>query len=620
MQPARGPIVQCSPRAWLSVSEIQQAFFAARLSLSNSQVIGLMKLVELYSKQYINGTLPWNEQCYAPYSNASSSRRKKAHSSAKDELVKSSVFYNSNSSLKRSCTLQSLAQCPPINSQWLKSYLVYLRVSMRLVTTSSIAVSADKQRQRSKSLTLNAGLTKQPALQSSALMMNSAGVLFKESLKPKPYEEWTEEKLKCSQEILSNKPVEFRRALAGQPHTLTTEEIDKELERYYIIPQKDFDEIVALRVDIWKLDIYGTKDFSHRVHVEKKKLESEQIRQAKGKTVVRPSQAVATQNLVRIKKKLCESKKTEYYQNEEKKSILSKELYWKFDKDVRGSKSSSSPCKWGAWLSSYIEDLKTHIDAYKQDVASRSKHVQFQNYRKHTVAALNEVELKLKQAAGQLQGSYTQLELQKRMNSLRQSALNSATACLSEGKGKNGKPRSTRDMLIAKEELERHLLVTKEEFDRHLGPMLAPHLKNICNVQKNGVGDTLLFTRTPDDDSVPFDVQHEEEQNNSDVLFREDVSQAAKRSLSTEKDEKIRQSENFKEWLQQKEEVLKAQRLAKVRYMYCRYNVHSRHFPAYIRNKKLLRWLMPHKRKKQRQRKHSKSGAGYMLTKNIYQK
>jgi hypothetical protein len=103
MTPHRGEVIQSIPREWLTVKDIQTAFYAGRLRLRENFVFILMKFVREFARPLLD--------------NSDSIQV----ASSSDRFPRSKIV---------------IAQGNKLSAYWLRKYLVYLRVTKRKMVMS----------------------------------------------------------------------------------------------------------------------------------------------------------------------------------------------------------------------------------------------------------------------------------------------------------------------------------------------------------------------------------------------------------------------------------------------------------------------------------------------------
>ena len=216
MVPPRGLAVVSTPRARLSVNELQTAFFQARLRLTDPQILAIMKLVTRYA-------------------------REKMGDEKSEEEINAEV----------------VAPGARLSSEWLKKYMVHLRLTKK----KSLAASQEEPQ-------VGSSLENQEGISSNIRSSRD---------EPLQFNTWLGAKIVEDRKEVERKPKEFQKALAGQKHILNREELENYLVQHSIIPSDLLKEEITLRVQSWSLDISGRKDYTHAWNLAVRKWDREHV-------------------------------------------------------------------------------------------------------------------------------------------------------------------------------------------------------------------------------------------------------------------------------------------------------------------------------------------------------
>ena len=203
--PARGNVVISKPRVWLTVRDLQRAFLAARVNLSDNHVRKLMQLVCEFSRN--TKKISIGGEATNSVSDISGEREGEEKTKARVESEYAECGDNTRHAVTRNGRL---------NSEWFKQYLVHLR-------------------------------------------------LIRPSI---PWVEWLGGKLKQDESLQDDKPKEFRRALAGKTYSLSRAEINKLLLEYELIPEEALKDEIERRAEAYVFDIHGRMDFQHKFNIK----------------------------------------------------------------------------------------------------------------------------------------------------------------------------------------------------------------------------------------------------------------------------------------------------------------------------------------------------------------
>jgi hypothetical protein len=299
MIPPRGVIVSSKPRPWLTVRDIQTAFMAGRVRLNDLQVYAFSELVNLFSKEYKDAH---KNQPILDLSSIGDLNNDKENENFEGILppqrsLSPDPSARSNTPTKRdlSCPAHQMpitalpkhAVAPghKINAEWLKRYLVHLRLTKRpsnlaadnrAATASTVFASQTITRSR-RSLSISGSGSKSMDCSRSSTPggpdRRPLGGDDGDEQRPVPWLDWLSEKVKNDRSMSEGKPKEFRRALTGKPHSLSKQDLNRILEGNEIIPEKILHAEVTHRAHSWVLDTSGRRDFSHLLNIEMRKWE-----------------------------------------------------------------------------------------------------------------------------------------------------------------------------------------------------------------------------------------------------------------------------------------------------------------------------------------------------------
>lgn len=426
MIPPRGAIITGKKKPWLSSRDIQAAFISARLSLTEPQLIILRSLVHTFAKQY--DTL-YGETAVGNSVNKSTDG---TTATVTEGAVGGSVVTKKG----------VFGPTQTISADWLKKYLVHLRLSKKVVSANPAHPTQSNG---------------SPTTAASAATLGTAGSVMGEVEKPPlQWSEWLGRKMQGEVKRDAVKPKDFEKALNGQPHPLSKEDIELMLKTYNVLPAETLQQEVEARIEAWLLDMDGRRDFQHALNVKirhwiwKKKTSDNIKLPANEKGYWQIWQKLPDEEKKTVKAEILntiiQEKRAELLTKERTKLFITKELYWKFDTDRQ-----KKECKWGTWLTEHITKFKRDLDDFRRTEQDRLQRLAAIQAKRKTVAGLNEVQSKLKKVQDDYQmDSYHQIELQKAINALRRSAVIGGVA-----KG---------------------TVITKEDFDKHIKGILAPYI------------------------------------------------------------------------------------------------------------------------------------------------
>jgi len=492
--PPRGAIITGKRKVWLTTRDLQTAFMSARLCLTEPHVLILRSLVNSFAQNY-NLLYP------------------------EGNLASSSV----NKSMEGSTTNGKKGVFGPqqtLSSEWLKKYLVHLRLSKKVAAVATTTPGAEV-----------GTFTAQPV---GAAGSTTEGEQAQEKA-PLAWSEWLGKKMQREVKRDAGKPRDFEKALNGQPHPLSKEDVELMLRTYNVLPAEVLQQEVECRIESWLLDMDGRRDFQHELNVKirhwiwTKKL-SDNIKMPQNeKGYWQIWQKLPEEEKKAVKAEIIstiiQEKRADLLSKERTKQTITKELFWKFDGE-RHKKES----KWAAWLPEHIAKFKKDLSEFRRTEQDRLVRVANIQSKRQTVAGLNEVQAKLKKVQDDYQmDSYHQIELQKAINALRRSAVVSNVA-----KG---------------------TVITKEEFDRHIKGILAPYIT---------LDDAAVPAASPQSARgapsrgpiKPADLQG---------MFHQELKVAVGKVVELEKERTEKASKAYKDWLGEKKAKLGQLAAKKVR-------------------------------------------------------
>jgi hypothetical protein len=396
MMPARGRAVISTPRPLLTVKELQTAFFDTRTRFSEGQILALMKLVARYACDKTGGDI--------------------------DEAA---------------LTAEVIASGRRLNSEWLKKYLVHLRLTRKKPIDA--AAGAESFTRTGSSLENVEGVSS-----------NFRASASKERENPLEFNDWLGAKRVEDRKEASSKPKEFQKAMAGMKHGLSKDELERYIAQNSIIPADVLKEEVTLRVQAWIVDITGRKDFLHAWNVAVRKWNKDNAEDFRRLKDERKKQVTDE-----IREGLLRTYAEGLRKAEKEKQFITKQLFWRFQRDCSKRPASASPSTWGQWLSKHQGEQSKLVAQSKRDAEERRRAMLAKKQRKQAVAPLNEIEKKFNEAAEKLKPVHC-MELRKRLVSLRKLAL------------------------VASARQGDTVLVTKELFDSQMAQVLAPRMMELA--------------------------------------------------------------------------------------------------------------------------------------------
>lgn len=189
MIPPRGVIIQSKKRDWFTTRDLQIAFLAARLCLTEPQLLILRSLVHSFAQGY--------DKLYP--SNTTSDPQ-----SQEQPMVTSTVAVGPGHTL---------------SATWLKKYLIHLRLTKKIVSAANNTTTVDSSHGNSSTTpAVTTTTTTDPITVNNAKdtkSSSSAAAIANSTASPLPWKEWLGKKLQSEVKRDSIKPKEFLKALEG---------------------------------------------------------------------------------------------------------------------------------------------------------------------------------------------------------------------------------------------------------------------------------------------------------------------------------------------------------------------------------------------------------------------
>ena len=315
----RGAVVASRPRPWLTVRDVQSAFLAARVRLNDTQAAALGRLVSAFAKAFREAPPHGPEDRQGVLDRSTTSlaltvASAVTASTAKPLTAHSHSHSQSHKNGQAAPALPKAVVAPgqKLSAEWLRLYLAHLRLSQRAAAaasaggqvgggrgvpsfpTQSISRSISAKARRSlSSLSLApsaaaaaAATQKRPAVPKSggdgdgdlSGLKAAAGGLGDEpstdsaalallpapSTMPMPWLDWLGAPLLHDPRAAAGGKSSraFKKALAGVPHSLSREDVNRILEGHEIAPAAAVEAEVAHRVRCWVLDTRCAEPFS----------------------------------------------------------------------------------------------------------------------------------------------------------------------------------------------------------------------------------------------------------------------------------------------------------------------------------------------------------------------
>ena len=526
--PPRGAIITSKKKTWLTARDLQTAFMAARLNLSDAQVILLRTLVYAFAQQH--ETLHPAEGKLGGDVNQST---EESRQSAPGSLAAAAVTASA-AALKKGV----FGPQHTLSSAWLKKYLVHLRLSKKVSSVSaSLTVTS----------TATLGATTSPLADTAATTATTAigGNSAEQNKPPLAWTEWLGKKMQSEVKRDSGKPRDFEKALNGQPHALSKEDIEVMLKTYTILPPEVLAQEVECRIESWLLDMDGRRDFQHELNVrirrwiwENKISKDTKIpKTEKGYWQIWQKLEKNEQKTIKtnILNTIIQEKRGELLSKERIKQYITKELYWKYNNDCQNKKEY----KWKVWLAEHILKFTKDLNEFRKSEQERMQRLTNQQTKRRSVAGFQEIQSKLKKMQDDYQmDSYHQIELQKAINALRRTAMIRGVA-----KG---------------------TVITKEDFDKHIKGILAPYIM----LDESGVFEMTekLPTTATGTTTNTATGRGGIKRSGLQGMFHQELKVAVDRVVELEKERTAKSTQMYDSWLAEKLRVKEEERRKKVQH------------------------------------------------------
>ena len=183
--------------------------------------------------------------------------------------------------------------------------------------------------------------------------------------RPLSWERWAGRKAAKRIQEQAAKPAEFEKALAGNAHSLTRDELQSHVKEFAIIPEETLNALVSIQVEKWVLDADSRRDYIHRSAIELERWIKRNKLKPKGL-----SHELLAKARKEIKDNLMASKRRALLSAEDEHSALSLELFSRFDKISReGGYNGGST--WAEWLGKQIAQGTEQVSRLKQSKSLR---------------------------------------------------------------------------------------------------------------------------------------------------------------------------------------------------------------------------------------------------------
>jgi hypothetical protein len=402
MNLARGSVVVSSPRRWISVYDIEKAFSAARLHLTNAQIHEIMRKVNEFATK--TGLDPIRTV-----------DNEKEQDALEVALKTNSVVLNQR-----------------VSAVWLKRYFVHLKLGENACDWVTW---------------LDTKLT---------------NTEYRRSMKASP----------------SDRSREFRKALAGMPHTLGEKETHDVLQNFEILTPEVLEKIVQHRLDNWELDTSGRRDFHHVLNVQFRRWSNENPSEIAGKSkkAVLEIEMKAKKS---ISQRLLREKRQELIASEKKNAQITIDIFMKFDAENKRDDYSTAK-KFGDWLEKYMVNEAKHLKEFRADVQNRNKSFGTRLKKESWLGSLNHIE-SLATKVIQTLPSPLQHERRKSLIAMRRQIVNDSRA-----------------LKESKEKKSNHLLVSRKNFNKYFDETFLSKIEQQQNFESKGESTVVFFKQRED--------------------------------------------------------------------------------------------------------------------------
>lgn len=245
-----------------------------------------------------------------------------------------------------------------------------------------------------------------------------------------------------------------------------------------IVPTEFMEAEIARRLESWVLDTDGRRELLSKINFELKKWQHDHKQLPYDRLPAdeqRKIRAGIRTKLISKQKRLIEALEEIHPDRtgDDKGAAISKDLFWKYDAYCKQTRSPDpkkkiEPKNFGDWLTLYGEKHARKIDGFKQNLELRKLVSGVRTERRHSVAALNEIDREISAAADSLSNVAHRVELKKSLIALKRSVADAKIAGTGDG-----------------------LIVSKEDFDRHLESVLAPRMRDLNGAPCIAIIDTI---------------------------------------------------------------------------------------------------------------------------------
>jgi len=420
----RNSKIKVTPKKWLTIKDVQEGFLAGRLLLNDIQAYALMKLVSEFAKE-----------TQAPGFS----------------LEKEEVKLYSKGKLTGNVSRIALAKGQKLNAEWLKKYLIHLKITKRTKPTRFFLGSAQPEPK----------VTVEEDNEWDIYLKKSRETSSSKKVKTVVYNHVSLTDESAGTKAMSHIPTAFLSVVKGKPHSFTTEDINHILSKNNILDASFIRQEIFRRVDAWVIDYDGRKSFQHGINVAYSKW----LKNHSAPISPKDKQTV----FETLKKELVVLKTEELISSERVNKAITKDLFWKYDKYMHLLNYSKS-ITWNTWLDNY----STKMEELLLKSRALSKNLKFDATKMIAATSLD-----TKSPSKQGKASSRSSTPVKGGNAMRRST--------------SAVPRLVNDHVADSDLIRKSLSAlekaaleasniggnSSEDFDKHLRGVLIPHLKQL---------------------------------------------------------------------------------------------------------------------------------------------
>ena len=489
MIPPRGAIITSKKRDWFSNRELQTAFIAARLCLTEPHLIILKGLVHSFANQFdalYESRAAKNIKIQDADGKGGGCCGNKVEENDDDEKEEGEAEHivqggHGTAKMKRCKDKGALGPGQTLSAEWLKKYLVHLRLTKKTIPAAAAAVCAPVAAQSKPRANGDTGdgpiesgdPTNQPGgdgvIGSAAGAGDAAAEPHQTQAQaraeaPLLWKEWLGMKMQHEVKSCAIRPREFEKALSGAPHSLNQAAVELLLRNRTnrVLPAEVLQQEVECRVESWLLDMDGRRDFPHEmnVHIRKwiwNKIKTEGLtissKDKKGNWKVWQQLPAAEKQKVRteVLNTIIKEKREALLASERSNFTITEDLYKQFDRQRPKEGSMQTPISWTAWLDEHLRKFKRTLEDFRRSEKTRMQRLAAETARRKSVAGLNEVRSKLLKAKDDY-----------RMDVHQESELLRGIHALERAAAARGLAKGT--------------LVCREDFDKHIKTVIVPFI------------------------------------------------------------------------------------------------------------------------------------------------